>query len=351
MTISSLNAVTIENDKFYLPSSQYSAEGKFTNAIPVAEFSWSKIGGFLKRALFEKKVNTVPKISIPVEPLTSTSIERLPQNKTSVIRLGHSTLLIKIENQHWLLDPVFAERASPFSFMGPKRFHQAPIDIESLPYIDGVIISHNHYDHMDEFSIKKLKDKVGMFVMPLGNAAQLESWGVTASNIIELDWWQSIDVKGVKIVSTPSQHFSGRGLADRDHALWSSWVIKSDKTSIFFSGDSGYFDGFKTIGEKYGPFDLTLMETGAYDKDWPDVHMAPEESAQAHKDLKGRKMIPIHNGTFDLAFHSWTDPFEQITTIANREWIDLLTPKMGQPITLEEDESVDAARDLFWWRS
>ena len=350
MSVSSLNAVTVENEHYYLPSSQFTPEGKFSNGVPVEEFSWSRIFGFLKRAIFEKKVNTVPQNPVPIEILTPTHIENLPIDKTSVVRLGHSTLLIRIGEQNWLLDPVFSERASPFSFMGPKRFHQPPISIESLPHIDGVIISHNHYDHMDEKSIKKLKDKVDRFVMPLGNAPQIIDWGVDSKKVIEIDWWQSIKVDQLEIVCTPSQHFSGRGLSDRDRTLWSSWVIKSDNSSIFFSGDSGYFSGFKTIGEKYGPFDLTLMETGAYDKDWPDVHMTPAQSSQAHKDLKGRKMIPIHNGTFDLAFHQWTDPFEQVVEIANKEFIDLLTPKMGQIVTLEDDESVEHARDLFWWR-
>ena len=350
MTVSSLNAVTVEDESYYLPSSQYTTEGKFTNGIPVAEFSWARIMGFFKRAIFEKKVNTIPKREIPVEVLTTTNIESLSVDKTSIVRLGHSTLLIKIQGQNWLLDPVFSERASPFSFMGPKRFHQPPISIESLPHLDGVIISHNHYDHMDEYSIKKLKDKVDRFVMPLGNGAQIIDWGVVEEKVIELDWWQSIQVGDLKVVSTPSQHFSGRGLGDRDQALWSSWVLKSESASIFFSGDTGYFEGFKTIGEKYGPFDLTLMETGAYDKDWPEVHMSPSESVQAHKDLGGRKMIPIHNGTFDLAFHEWTDPFEQAVEISNREFIDLLTPKMGQVITIDDDDSVEKARDLFWWR-
>ncbi len=350
MTISSLSAVTIEDEHYYSHSSNYSAEGKFQNSIPVAEFSWSRIFGFIKRSLFEKKVDTFPNKAIPVHSLTKSQIENLPQDQTSVIRLGHSTLLLKVENQLWLIDPVFSERASPFSFMGPKRFHQPPISIDELPNLDGVIISHNHYDHMDKYSIRKLKDKVDHLVTPLGNAAQMIDWGVASKKITELDWWQSITVGELKIIATPSQHFSGRGLGDRDKALWSSWVLKSDKTSLFFSGDSGYFDGFSTIGQKYGPFDLTMMETGAYDKDWPDVHMTPEQTIRAHKELKGRKMIPVHNGTFDLAFHSWNDPFEQSVEIANREFIDILTPIMGQIITIENDESVNKARDLFWWR-
>lgn len=350
MTISSLNAVTIDNNNQYLPSSQFNESGKFTNQIPMAEFGIGKFFKLLKRSLFDKKPTTTPYQEIPLEALTEKDLGKLPDDKTSVIRLGHSTLIIKIEGQYWLIDPVFSERASPFSFIGPKRFHQPPIKIENLPEIEGVIISHNHYDHMDEFSIKKLKNKVKHFYMPLGNAAQIITWGIDSNHISELDWWQEIQVGPVMIAATPAQHFSGRGLGDRDKALWASWVIKSESSSIFYSGDSGYFDGFKAIGEKYGPFDITMLETGAYDEEWPEVHMTPQESSQAHKDLKGKKFLPVHNGTFDLAFHSWTDPFEQLVNIANQEWIDLLTPKMGQTVILEEEESVDKARDLFWWR-
>lgn len=324
--------------------------GKFINDKAVEEFSFSKVIKMLKRSLFDKKVQTQPLIPIPVEILSREKLNGIPSGQTSIVRLGHSTLLIKLENKFWLIDPVFSERASPFSFIGPKRFHQPPISIEDLPEIEAVIISHNHYDHLDEQAIKKLKDKTNHFVVPIGNAAQLQSWGISDSAITELNWWQNIQIGHVELISTPAQHFSGRGLADRDKALWSSWVIRSDSSSIFFTGDSGYFDGFKKIGQRYGPFDITLVESGAYDHQWKDVHMTPAESAQAHKDLRGRKMLPIHNGTFDLAFHPWTEPFEELVEIANIEWIDLMTPKMGQVLTLQDDDSVDAARDLFWWR-
>ncbi len=349
MTIFNLDTKIVSDDSVYLSSKQLGADQKFVNDRPSEQLTFKKTLGLIKRALFEKKTNTVPSHKIPVMPLTREAIEALPLDKASVVRLGHSSLLVKLSNQLWLIDPVFSERASPFSFMGPKRFHSTPIALEALPYIDGVIISHNHYDHMDEKTLKKLKHNVGHFVMPVGNAAQLAAWGVPSEKLIELDWWQSFSVEGITLVSTPAQHFSGRGLRDKDKALWSSWVIVGAEAKLFFSGDSGYFDGFKTIGERYGPFDLTMMETGAYDDSWSDVHMSPKDSAQAHLDLKGRKMLPVHNGTFDLAFHEWTDPFEQLVDIANREWVDLMTPKMGQVLTLGDEQSVDNARDEFWW--
>lgn len=350
MTISSFNAITADNELLYLPSSQTNIHGKFTNAAGDAEYGVSQTLRMIKRFLFEKKQNAFPDRTIPLEELNKQKLMQLSDEGFSVVRLGHSTILMKIEKRFWLIDPVFSERASPFSFMGPKRFHQPPIDISDLPEIEGVIISHNHYDHLDETSIRQLADKVNRFIMPLGNSAQVIDWGVDESKITELDWWQKVTVDNLEIIATPAQHFSGRGLSDKNKTLWSSWVFKLPTSSIFFSGDSGYFDGFKTIGNKYGPFDLTMIETGAYDKDWPEVHMTPAESAMAHIDLKGKKMLPVHNGTFDLAFHAWTDPFEQIVAIAGNEWIDLLTPKMGQVVSLENDESVDKARDLYWWR-
>jgi L-ascorbate metabolism protein UlaG (beta-lactamase superfamily) len=349
MRLNSLNAVTMESENYSSTVENFS-NGKFVNSKTMQEFSFSKVLKMLKRSLFDNKNQTTPLKPIPVEMLNTNKLLSLPSQHTSIVRLGHSTLLIKLEDKFWLIDPVFSERASPFSFMGPKRFHQSPISIEDLPNIEAVIISHNHYDHLDEQAIKKLKSKTNHFVVPLGNGAQLESWGVESSVITELNWWQNVNIGNVELISIPAQHFSGRGLSDKNKALWSSWVIRTENSSIFFSGDSGYFDGFKKIGNRYGPFDMTLIESGAYDHQWSDVHMTPSESAQAHKDLKGRKMFPIHNGTFNLAFHAWTEPFEQLTEIVNIEWIDLLTPKMGQVVTLEDDDSVDAARDLFWWR-
>lgn len=350
MTMSSLNTVIPEDKSVYSLSSQFNQAGKFSNTKPSEPFKLGRLLTLLKRSVFEKKHNSVPNQTIPMASLSRQDIEQWPADKTSIVRLGHSTILIKVSNQLWLLDPVFSERASPFSFIGPKRFHQTPLSISELPDLDGVIISHNHYDHMDKQSIKALHKRVKRFVMPLGNAEQLAAWGVPRNKISELDWWQSLSIEGLELIATPAQHFSGRGLGDRDNALWSSWVIRSNAVSLFFSGDTGYFDGFKQIGKRYGPFDMTMMESGAYDRDWSDVHMSPKESVQAHLDLKGRKMLPIHNGTFDLAFHAWTDPFEQLVDIANQEWVDLMTPKMGQLITLGDEASVDAARDLLWWR-
>jgi L-ascorbate metabolism protein UlaG (beta-lactamase superfamily) len=253
--------------------------------------------------LFNKPAGTAPGAPVPVLPLTRAQLEAAPDR--SLFRLGHSTMLLKLRGGYWLTDPVFAERASPFQWMGPKRFHQPPIALHELPPIRGVILSHDHYDHLDQATIQQLAKSTDVFLTPLGVGDRLIDWGVDAAKVRQLDWWDSVTIDGLKMTATPAQHFSGRSLFDGNRTLWSSWVIVDDELRVFFSGDTGYFDGFKTIGERLGPFDVTLLETGAYDAQWPYVHMHPEQTVQAHVDLRGRWFMPIHNGTFDLAMHRW----------------------------------------------
>lgn len=279
-----------------------------------------------------KPKGTVPDGPIPVLELDRATLEQAPDH--SLFRLGHSTVLIKLNNQFWLTDPVFSKRASPVQWAGPARFHELPIDPEELPPIAGVILSHNHYDHLDRAAIRMLNEKTARFFAPLGVGDQLVRWGVPAHKVEQLDWWQSAQFAGVELVATPAQHFSGRGLSDGNHSLWASWVIKGPGARIFFSGDTGYFDGFKAIGQAYGPFDLTLMETGAYDERWAYVHMQPEQTLQAHLDLRGRWLLPIHNGTFDLALHPWQQPFERISALALEGNVPLSTPLMGERVDI-----------------
>lgn len=263
----------------------------------------------------------------------------------SVIRLGHSTLLFKFDNKYILTDPIFSNRASPVQWMGPKRFHKSPISIEDLPFIDCVIISHDHYDHLDKQSIKKLKNKVGIFYTTLGVGKRLEKFGVSSEKIVELNWWQSDIRNDIEFICTPTQHFSGRGLFDRDKTLWASWVIKSKKSSIYFGADGGYFEGFKDIAQKYGPFDMSFLEVGAYNELWRDIHMMPEESIQAHKDLRAKRFFPIHNGTFDLSLHAWYEPFERVDKLAKENNIAIFFPIMGEEILIHENKKTQK-----WWR-
>ncbi|NRB15227.1 MAG: MBL fold metallo-hydrolase [Rhizobiales bacterium] len=299
----------------------------------------------ISQMLFDKQQPSTPQKPIPVNKITPERLANLPENETIIFKLGHSSLLLWIENEFWLIDPVFSERASPFTFIGPKRFHPTPIDIDALPDIKGVILSHNHYDHLDEASIKQLIGKTELFIAPLGVGATLVQWGVDSNRIREFDWYDSLQIGNISLTATPSQHFSGRGLSDRNQSLWASWVIASSQHKIFFSGDSGYFDGFKQIGEKYGPFDISFIESGAYNTLWPDVHMMPDETVKAFIDLNGGVLVPIHNSTFDLSVHAWYHPLEQVLKYAQDQDVSLLVPQMGSEINLNSLPKLE-----LWWQ-
>jgi L-ascorbate metabolism protein UlaG (beta-lactamase superfamily) len=329
-------------------ASQYQ-NGRFHNVLKFEQPGLWKTLEIAKRYFTEKALDKVPQQAIPLERITRTQLDALPDNDLHFIKLGHSSLLLKVYGKYWLLDPVFSERASPFSFLGPKRFHQAPISVDELPDIDKVLISHNHYDHLDKASIKKLAAKTKQFLVPLGVETDLQKWGVDATAILRFDWWQELQTANALIAFTPTQHFSGRGIGDSNTTLWGSWVIKTEVGSVYFSGDSGYFDGFKQIGDKYGPFDITFIETGAYDEDWAHIHMTPEQSVQAHLDVKGQVMVPVHNGTFDLAFHAWYEPLERVSAAALRSDVALFTPVFGQQISLMSLHQAVAA-NTGWWR-
>ncbi|NVD96960.1 MBL fold metallo-hydrolase [Massilia sp. BJB1822] len=317
-------------------------EGKFRNPVAMNQMGLRKALGIWWKFAFDKPAGTVPTQAIPVQTISRAQLLAAPDN--SLYRLGHSTVLLKLHGQFWLTDPVFSERASPVQWAGPARFHAPPINIEELPPIRGVILSHDHYDHLDYAAIQQLADKVEVFLTPLGVGDRLIGWGVPAAKVRQLDWWQTTTVDGLRLSATPAQHFSGRTPFDGNKTLWASWVIDSGDLRIFFSGDSGYFKGFKEIGDKHGPFDLTLLETGAYDPQWPDVHMQPEETLQAHKDLRGKVLLPIHNGTFDLALHAWDDPFQRIAALAAEHGQTLATPEIGQMLNISGPEPTGA-----WW--
>lgn len=339
-----VNAGEAEQSNF--DSSPQYRDGQFHNSklIPPTKY-WPIAARYLRG---EGEANT-PSIEIPVIELSRTDIERLPAAELSVIRFGHSTSLVKIANQLWLIDPMFSSRASPLRIAGPKRFHAPPIAIQDLPDLDGVIISHNHYDHLDKQSIQALKGKVKHFITPLGVGAKLRAWGIDEKKVSELDWWDSVEISTLTITATPAQHFSGRGLFDRNETLWASWVLKSAGHRFFYSGDSGYFDGFAEIGDRFGPFDLAQLEVGAYDSMWPYVHMSPEEAVSAYRDLKAHKLMPVHNGTFDLAFHPWYEPFDRMVELAMEQNVNLLTPRFGEIISV--DNVGQSFNDtLGWWK-
>jgi L-ascorbate metabolism protein UlaG (beta-lactamase superfamily) len=316
--------------------------GEFQNSEIVFHSSLVDMWNIVKQSWQAKRAEPVPTKIIPVESITTANL--LKQTNDVLYRLGHSTLLIKLHSKFILIDPIFSERASPVQWAGPKRFHQPPMSVAQLPNISAVIISHDHYDHLDQETILQLADKVDYFVTPLKVGEHLRDWGIAEDKIIELDWWQTRQFSHFKLTATPAQHFSGRGLFDRNETLWASWVIESKDTKLFYSGDGGYFSGFKEIGQRLGPFDFTLMETGAYNTLWQEIHMTPEQSLQAHLDLKGKYIIPVHNATFDLAVHDWFEPLERITALAKAQQVNVLTPRFGEMVLLKNPK-----KTMAWW--
>ncbi|MHC6224410.1 MBL fold metallo-hydrolase [Pseudomonas sp. X10] len=319
-------------------------DGRYRNQAQLPQDGFLKklrIG--LKYLFLRKPADTRPATPINVLPMTQQQLLDAPDH--SLWRLGHSTVLLKLRGRFFITDPVFAERASPVQWAGPLRFHAPPLGLDELPPLAAVILSHDHFDHLDEQAIRRLASRTELFLAPLGVGDILIGWGVPDTKVRQLDWWQEMELEGVRFVATPAQHFSGRGLFDSNRTLWASWVVIDEDMRLFFSGDTGYFDGFRKIGEQFGPFDLTLIETGAYNVNWPDVHMQPEQTLQAHLDLRGRWLLPIHNGTFDLSTHGWQEPFDRILTLATVAKVSLSTPQMGERVSLD---SPHAGQN--WWQ-
>ncbi len=320
-------------------------DGIFFNTVETnMDMPFSTLRKVLAHYLFADKSDKSPKASIWTQPFNAELFENLSDSVIGMNWFGHSSILLKVDGVTILTDPVLkGKRASMFSFMGPQRFlYDEYSKVEDLPAIDAVIISHDHYDHLDYPTIQLLKEHVSRFYVPLGVGAHFEKWGVPEESIIELEWWDEVELNGVKLALTPTRHFSGRAIRDRFKTLWGSWVILGKSKRVYFSGDSGYFPGFKDIGEKYGPFDLTFMECGAYNEGWSEIHMFPEETAQAHLDVKGKLLMPIHWGKFDLSLHPWKESVERLDKKAQEEDIELFTPEIGQLITLEDQTAK-------WW--
>jgi L-ascorbate metabolism protein UlaG (beta-lactamase superfamily) len=315
-------------------------DGRYVNDIGPHNVNFFKAAS---QVVFSPQSEKSPRESLPLRKLDAAALTEVPG--PVIYRLGHSSMLLKLGDDLVLIDPVFSERASPVQWAGPRRFHPVPLAPEALPEITAVIISHNHYDHLDRDTVRQLADSVHYFVVPLGVGEHLRDWGVDDEAIVELDWWEELEIGDLTLAATPAQHFSGRSLTDRNKTLWASWVIQGGGANLFFSGDTGYFDGFREIGERYGPFDVTMIENGAYNEAWRSMHLMPEESVQAHIDLRGRAMLPIHNSTFDLSIHAWYEPLERVSALAAEHGVQLLTPVIGAPVQVFEPRPTYA-----WWR-
>ncbi|MCL3779493.1 hypothetical protein EMN47_03730 [Prolixibacteraceae bacterium JC049] len=332
-----------KEDKRNMQSANYKS-GKFHNleeTKQLTEFSWS----MLKESF--AKNNKRPSKELPMQKVSTSFFQSPNLDDCKVIWLGHSALIIQIEGKHILLDPMLGDNTMPVPFKRGARFNEElPIDIDQLSNIDLAIISHNHYDHMDKKTIKRLAHKITRFAVPLGVDKYLQKWGIEKQKISALDWWESVEINDLKIVATPSRHFSGRGLFDSNESLWASWVIQSKKHNLYFSGDSGYGKHFKQIGEKYGPFDFAMLECGQYDRHWNQIHMLPKQTVQAAIDLKSKRFMPIHWGVFQLANHSWDHPVETAFNEAQRKNVSIIVPQMGEIVDINQASYANK----LWWR-
>lgn len=339
---------TQEKITSYSTASNYNAEKKqFENLIPTSmDFSFKSIVSSLVEFM-KGNPNGRPSKDLPVIKLDSLQVAE-SSTKSRLIWFGHSAFLLQLEGKNILLDPMLGDVPAPHPLMGGKRYaKELPIKIAQLPSIDAIIISHDHYDHLDYGSIEQLKAKTKAFYVPLGVGAHFEAWGVAPELIHEMNWWDETQLGAINLAFTPSRHFSGRGLTDRSATLWGSWVIIGKEDTLYFSGDSGYGPHFKEIGEKYGPFDFAMMECGQYNEKWAQIHMMPEETAQAGLEIQAKTIMPIHWGAFTLALHDWNDPAKRVTEAAAKLNLPIITPKIGESIWMDDLK----ASDSNWWKN
>lgn len=324
-------------------------DGRFVNQVPteLGLGFWGTLQ-VLREFLLADIPDKEPSAPLPVRKVDPASLATRDSALERVTWFGHSTILLEIDGRKILFDPMFGAKPAPLPALAPGRFDgEPPIDIGNLPAIDAVIISHDHYDHLDYGSITRLKGKVDRFFVPLGVGAHLARWGVDASRIAEMDWGDTAYHAGLTMICAPARHFSGRGISDSFRTLWASWVIRTRARGIYFSGDSGYGPHFKEIGAAHGPFDFVMMECGQYDARWASIHMMAEESVRATREVGGRLMLPIHWGAFALAMHSWYDPAESVTREAAKAGLAVTTPRIGEPVLLGETEFPASP----WWKS
>lgn len=313
--------------------------GGFENPQPLRNDAWGMVTGATEGSKY-----AAPSGAVPVEAVSGARFRTAPATGLRVTWLGHSTQLIEIDGLRILTDPVWGPRASPWSYLGPERWYDPPLPLDELPTLDAVVISHDHYDHLDMPTITALAATNTKFLVPLGVGAHLEYWGVAPERIVEMDWWERHRIGEAEIVCTPARHASGRMGIDQDRTLWAGWAVLGPEHRAFFSGDTGLFDGMREIGARLGPFDVTMVEVGAYDRSWPDWHIGPEQAVLAHQWLRGDVFLPVHWGLFDLALHGWTEPAERTVAAAEAAGVRYAIPKPGQSI--EPTEPMTLTK---WW--
>ncbi|MFD2684910.1 MBL fold metallo-hydrolase [Streptomyces phyllanthi] len=328
------------------------ADGVFVNPEGTRVRPSGGVASAMAKGYFnkEERRRRAPTGPVPVHSGTLADLAGPPASRLRLTWMGHSSVLAEIDGHRVLFDPVWGERCSPFAFAGPRRLHPVPASLAALGPVDVVVISHDHYDHLDLPTIKALAGTDTLFAVPLGVGAHLEHWGVSEARIRELDWSESTRIGGLTLTATPARHFCGRGLRNTQHTLWASWVVAGDEHRIYHSGDTGYFTGFQDIGAEHGPFDATMIQIGAYSEFWPDIHMTPEEGMRAHLDLQGGRphgvLLPIHWGTFNLAMHAWAEPGEWTRDAAEEAGQPAAFPRPGAPFEPAGTLPTDP-----WWRA
>lgn len=328
-------------------NSPHYKNGKFVNSVET-QVGFNN-GQFwpLMREMVKGGGNRTPQNSIKNIPLSGINYTRLPVDETAFTWLGHSSFILQTQGKLFMVDPVFSKRASVVSFMGPKKF---PYDFEynlaDVPELDAILLTHDHFDHMDYQAIKQLHSRTKHFYVPLGVKAHLVFWGIDSAKITELDWWDEVQVEDSLIfAAVPTRHFSGRRFNNRFSTLWCGYVVKTGAKTLFFGGDSGMHPGYQDIAEKYGPFDVSFLECGAYSIYWPDIHSFPAQTATAFETLGGKVLVPVHWAKFNLALHGWTEPIEALTKIADERQIPISTPRIGEHVMLGEIYPIEK-----WWR-
>ena len=306
--------------------------------------SFQALPGFLRKQLCEK-VDREPKAPLAVVPFSREEFLKEGEGGRFVW-FGHSVLLLRLQGMTVLVDPMFGPNAAPISPVAVRRYSIDTLRvIEELPDVDVCLLTHDHYDHLDYESIRRLRSKVGRFLLPLGVGRHLLAWGVAEAKVHEYDWWEETTMDGLSLTFTPSRHFSGRGLTDRAKSLWGGWALRGERERVWLSGDGGYGAHLKEIGDRLGPFDLAFMECGQYNEAWHALHMYPEESVRAAVDARAARVVPVHWGAFSLAQHTWREPVERFLTEAERLEVPCLVPRLGQLVAMAEP-----FEPVTWWR-